>query len=216
MKRYSHLKEKATKWREEGKSLTYICERLSLNKSTVHYWIKGIKYERDKQTYGQQRGTQAMVRKYKTLRKEAYDKAFEEAPALLKNNYFRDFILLYMTEGFRRTGHSVNLANSNPAIVRTFNDWLIKLTEKDIKYILRIHDDHDVKAAVSYWSKYLGIGKKKIKVNLKNNTSRMKTRNWRNLHGILTVQCCDTYLRSAIEAYMDTVEKSWDNLRNGQ
>jgi hypothetical protein len=213
MKRYSHLQEKARRWRTSGHSLSYICYRLSVNKSTAYYWVKGIPYKRSKQSYNQVVGTKSMQEKYRKLRDSAYIDAVKEASHKMETIPFRDFINLYITEGYRRNRNSVAIANSNPEIVALSEVWLRRLTEKPIEHILRVHEDHNVVQTQEFWASLLGIKVGTIKTTLKSNSCRLKTRNWRNLHGIMTLRVNDTYLRSKLQGYMDVLEGEWKKFR---
>lgn len=126
---------------------------------------------------------------------------------------FRDFIILYITEGYRRTTECVALGNSNPSIIKLAHYWIKNLSKRKIIYTLRIHKDHNYKKSIIFWSSYLSINKENIKYILKNNSCLMKTRNWRNEHGILTIATWDTYLKTKIDAYIDYLEKEWSLYR---
>jgi hypothetical protein len=72
-----YLRERARALRVEKKlSLDEITERLALPKTTVWYWIKDLPLGRERRwSVGQRKGTQAMQKKYRVLREEAYDAA---------------------------------------------------------------------------------------------------------------------------------------------
>ena len=57
---------------------------------------------------------------------------------------FRDFLLIFMTEGHRRSRHSVSIANSDPAIVRHSQDWMRRLSASDLVYSIQYHADQDL------------------------------------------------------------------------
>src|SRR5690606_39030567 len=102
--KYDHLRAKAISLRtEKHMTLDEIVECLSLPKTTVYYWIKDlpIPARPRQQHWGQRRGTEAMQAKYAAKREAAYQQGCEEAPELLKNPTFRDFVVLYMAEGYK-------------------------------------------------------------------------------------------------------------------
>lgn len=216
MKKYFHLKEKAIKLRERGHSLNAIQERLQLSKTTIYYWVKNIKREqvikRPVAKKNQKLGSIAVKKKYAKLREVAYNEAFNNAKKMMKIPTFRDFILLYMTEGFRRTRHVVSIANSNPSIIQLANIWINYLTPRKnhLKYNLQIHEDNDEKKIKQFWAKKLKIKSICIKIIRKSNSGKMIGRNWRSVNGVLTVGVNDTYLRSKIQAWMDFVENDWN------
>lgn len=211
VKKYAHLREKAIQLRKEKHlSLNDIVERLQLPKSTVYYWIKDIPIPRtNKQTEGQRRGTLAMQEKYEKLREEAYQSAYQQASELLRNPTFRDFVVLYMAEGYKRDRNLVSVANSDTQIIKLVNYWITKLTNNRVSYSLQCHVDHDEEELKSYWSSELKIPVDEIQVIRKSNSGQLSGRQWRSKYGVLTVRVGDTYLRSNLQAWMDYIQESW-------
>jgi len=113
MKKYVHLKEKAIELREGGSTLNDLCGHFSgIAKTTIYYWIRKIPVKRTAQSEAQRKGTKAIIEKYRKLRKEAYEDAHKKAGKLLSDKFLRDFILIYLTEGFRRNRNVVEVGNS--------------------------------------------------------------------------------------------------------
>jgi len=214
MNRYEHLRSKAVELRKRGYSLTAIQERLSVGKTTAYYWIKKVSCPETKigsQTNGQKIGTEAMQRKYASLRKQAYDSWGTRADELLSDIDNRDFALLYMTEGYRKTRNIVSICNSNPSIVSFSYRWLQRHTTKAPRFIVRLHPDSDAEEVTRYWGRTLKINPKNIHATRKSNSGRMAHRNWRSKYCVFTVAYADTYLRSKIQALMDHIQSKWDS-----
>jgi hypothetical protein len=123
--RYDHLREKAISLRTtRHMTLDEIVERLALPKTTIYYWIKDIPIPRtDKQSEAQRNSTAAMQAKFAALRATAYQQGLAEAPELLQNPTFRDFVVLYMAEGTKRDRNKVGFVNSDPKLVKLAHDW---------------------------------------------------------------------------------------------
>lgn len=208
------IRETAKKMRTEGKTLTEICEVLQKSKSTVHNWIKEIDYtpnkRTSKQTEAQIKATMAMQEKYKRLRDEAYNEFWNKKEELLKNNFLRDFINIYLTEGHRKNRNSVSVANSNPNIIKISYYFIKKFSKKNPFFTLQYHNDQDVSELIIFWSKLLNIKKEQIKIIRKSNSGNLEGRVWSSKHGVFTVGVSDTYLRSKIQALMDVVEEEWN------
>lgn len=203
MKRFEHLKRKALIFRKRGMALGDICDRLKLGKTTVYYWIKGTKIPRtSKQTTAQKLGTTAMQAKYRRLREQAYAEAKQDAHKLLKDPSFRDFIMLYLTEGSRTQRSTAVVTNSNAALIKLGAMWLRKLTTSKITYRVQHHVDQSTCALRKFWSKELGIKRGVIKFSKKSNSGKLKGRNWRCTNGVMQVVTSDTLLRSKIGAWM--------------
>lgn len=211
MNKYKHLKEAALKWRAEGLALDDIAHRLSLNRTTVYYWIKGIEIPRTKkQSDAMQRRAQAHVQKYADKRQMAYEEGVIQADDLFQEHGFRDFIVIYLTEGYRRSRNQVAVCNSNVNIIKLAYMWIKKLAKNKLGYSLQCHVDNDEEELKIYWANHLGIEKEKIKVIRKSNSGELSGRNWRSTHGVFSVRANDTYLRSKIQAWMDLLQKEWE------
>ncbi len=215
--RYDHLREKAIRLRTERQmTLEEIVERLKLPKTTVYYWIKDIpipltekQRQQMRQNFGQRKGTQAMQAKFAALRDQAYQQGLAEAPELLKNPSFRDFVVLYMAEGSKRHRNSVEFVNSDVQMVILANRWICSFTSKKVTYRLQYHIDHIEAELKEYWANVLGITPEVIKIMRKSNSGKLAGRQFRSKYGLLTVHTGDTYLRARLQAWMDFVKAQW-------
>lgn len=210
-RRNDHLRKKAIQLRvEHNMTLNEIVERLKLPKTTVYGWIKHIPIPRTvRQTEAQQRGTAAMQAKYAALREDAYQQGLDEAPELLKDPRFRDFVVLYMAEGYKKGLNTVSFVNSDPAMIVLANEIMTAMTTNKMDYAIQYHVDLDVDGLRTYWAEMLDIDPAKIKLQRKSNSGKMNGRNWRSEYGVLTVRVGDTYLRQRLQAWMDTVKSQW-------
>jgi len=217
MKKYDHLREKAIKLREKGMSLDDICERLCMKKGTVYYWIrdtKPLKWTKKRSKAAIAAG-KISHKKYKKLREEAYQQGLELANELFFKPTFRDFIILYITEGYRKNRNAVAIANSNPVIVSIAYKWIKELKNKNRKILFRLqmHIDQDEEELKKYWAKLLKIKECDINTIRKSNSGNLSGRNWTSKYGLLTVRVGDTYLRAKLQAWMDIIEKEWKKIR---
>jgi hypothetical protein len=211
VKNNSHLINKARKLRKKNKSIDDISKMLNKSRSTVYYWVRDIKLERptEKQSIAQKTGTLAMVRKYKYLRENAYNEFADQAEELLDNTDLRDFILLYMCEGYRKNRNSVSICNSNTNMMRFVNNIIQKYSNNKISYRLQMHIDQDEVTLKNHWAKALDISYNDIIVARKSNSNQLTGRNWASRYGILTIRTSDTYFRSKIQALIDFINNSW-------
>lgn len=216
MKKYDHLRVAARKWRlEDNLSLPEICDRLSLSKGTVHHWLKGIPLQRRSRSGDNLRqegysGKNAL--RLSGLREEAYRKGVSEYPRLLESDpTFRDFIMLFLTEGSRCERNSVAIANSNPRLVQLAYYWLKKLANpaRAFDFRAQIHVDQNLTELVQFWSRELQVNPDLIRLQRKSNSGQLKGRTWRSRYGVLTVRVSDTYLRCRLEAWMNLLQDSW-------
>lgn len=209
--RYDHIRAKAITLRtEQHLTLDEITERLSLPKSTIYHWIKDIPIPTtEKQTAAQRRKAEQNRARYAVLRDAAYQQGLQEAPELLQDLSFRDFVVLYMAEGTKRQRNSVAFVNSNANMVRLANRWICHFTKNKLDYGLQYHVDHDVVELKEYWGRILGISPDIIKVMRKSNANALSGRNFRSQYGLLTVRVGDTYLRARLQGWMDYIQALW-------
>jgi len=122
---------------------------------------------------------------------------------------FRDFVCLYLAEGYKRDRNRVSICNSDPAIVVLGARWINRLVARKVTYALQYHADQDLVAVQGFWSELLGIGPSRVTLQRKSNSNQLKGRAWRSEHGVLAVGSSDTYLRARLQAWMDIVRSTW-------
>jgi hypothetical protein len=191
-------------------TLDEITERLALPRTTVYYWIKDIPIPRtNRQTEAQLNGTRAMVEKFEAMRIAAYAEGAAEFDALCLVPGFRDFVCMYIGEGYKRNRNQVSLANSDPAVVKLADHWLRRFTRRKVTYQVQYHADQDLDELRAFWGRELGVLPDDICVQRKSNSNQLAGRTWRSAHGVLSVRTSDTLLRARVQAWMDQVRASW-------
>ena len=211
----NHLRDKARSLRLQGYTLPDIMERLSLPKTTIYGWIADMpRPARNPRTLAQSNGTKACIEKYTKLRDIAYQKGVEEAPALFKDSSFRDFVTIYLCEGFRRDRNRVSFANSNPIIVQLCHRWFIHLATKPLNYMVQVHVDHDIDEIATFWGNLLHIDGSRIRLQRKSNSNQLSKRQFRSVHGVLSIELNDTYIRARLQAWMDILQDEWLDFAN--
>ena len=210
MKRYEHLRQKAIELRKERKSINEISEMLNKGKATIHYWIKNVDVvlgRTEKQSEAQKIGTKAFSEKCKKARDNQYNNAtvddFDKIEGL------RDFILIYMCEGYRRSRNVVQVVNSNPNIVRLCNVVLKRLSDKKIEYNLSFYDDHNEAELKSFWSNELKVPVEQIRSYIKNGRKKLAGRNNASVNGTMQIRMSNTMLKSKIDGWMDKLQSVW-------
>jgi AcrR family transcriptional regulator len=189
-------------------TLDEIAERLALPKTTVYYWIRDLPLGRPRRE-SPQHGSRAMQAKYRRLREDAYERGQAEYDALVLQPTFRDFVVLYLAEGYKRSRNSVAICNSDARVVSLAAGWLRRLSSGRIGYGLQYHADQDLDALRAFWGTALGIDGAMIKLQRKSNSGQLNGRSWRSEHGVLMVRVGDTLLRARLQAWMDRVRADW-------
>src|SRR3954453_19605210 len=135
-----------------------MAERLALSRSTIYYYcvrdmpIPGSGSGGGFSSDAQLRGTRAMKRKYRLLREAAYREGVEGYAALAEDPTFRDFVCLYIGEGYKRSRNRVALANANPVVVLHATRWIRRLSGRVPVFWLQFHADQDPDALMHFWS----------------------------------------------------------------
>ncbi len=215
MKSLIHLKDKALKLREKNLDIDTIAKMLSIGRTTIYTWVKDIPITKTtKQTLAQQIGSAANKEKHKKIRESYYQQGIEEYNKLKNNITFKDFIMIYLTEGYRKNKNVVDICNSNPRIIKLSYYWMSKLKTEGRKFdfSVQIHEDQYPEEIKNFWASILKINKEEIKIFPKSNSGKLKGRNWRSEFGVLNLRLNDTYFRSKIQAYMDKLEESWEEI----
>lgn len=210
MKSLNHIREKAIKLRYDGYSLPDICNMLGRSKGTVHYWVKDIPLQRNKIEPNIQKMLIGSKNKWKRLRDSAYKDGLEIYQQMKDEKTFRDFIIIYLTEGFRKTKNVVQVVNSNPMIIKNCKYILEKFSDK-IQYIIVSYKDKDEIKVREYWANKLNIDKNIITYYVKEN-GNLKGRNYSSLYGTMRIQVNDYRLRAKMQSWMDMIEDEWKNI----
>jgi hypothetical protein len=210
MDKYAHLRAKAIELRRDHHlSLDEIVERLGLPRTTIYGWIRDIPLGRSKRL-NHLRASEVNRDNARQKRDAAYKEGVAALPALLQEPTFRDFVVLYMAEGYRRNRNEVSLANSEPRIVKVAHHWLQRLATNKLYYSLQCHIDHDEDELKRFWATLLAITPEQIRVIRKSNSNQLSGRQWRSIYGVMTVKVADTYLRARIQAWMNALKQEWD------
>ncbi len=210
----SYLREHARRLRAEKRlTIDELAERLALSRSTVYHWVRDMPIPGSGpgtgfSSEGQRKGTRAMKRKYRLLREAAYREGVESYPVLCEDATFRDFVCMYIGEGYKRSRNRVALGNSDPLVVLHATRWIRRLTDRQPIFSLQYHADQNPDL-VRFWSELLDAPSEAIRLMRKSNSNQLTGRIWRSRYGVLSVSVGDTYLRARLQAWIDLTQQSW-------
>jgi excisionase family DNA binding protein len=211
----AYVREKARQLRLERRmSIDEIAERLALSRSTVYYWVRDLPIPGSGSGGGwpataQRKGSMAMQAKYRRLREDAYEEGRAGFAMLAASPTFRDFICMYIGEGYKRNRDVVALCNSDPAVVALGDRWIKRFASNPVRYALQYHADQDLALVTAFWAQLVGCRPEDVRLQRKSNSNGLAGRSWRSVHGVLTVHTGDTLLRARLQAWMDCVRESW-------
>lgn len=206
-----YLRDRARRLRlEQQLTLDEIAERLALSPTTVWYWIADLLLCRPRRaSAGQRLGNAGMQAKYRKLREDAYARGLAEFSELAVVPTFRDFVVLYIAEGYKRNRNVVSLCNSDAAVIALAAHWMRSLSLNRFGYAVQYHADQDLDELRLHWGAVLEIDGAEIRLQRKSNSSQLARRSWRSAHGVLTVYVGDTLLRARLQGWMDRIRTEW-------
>lgn len=159
-------KQKAIILRKKGYSYSQIKEKLGINKSTLSGWLynmplsqKRIKELRDLSPQRIERYRNTMRVKKETRLNEVYKKASNDIGKFSRREIFLLGLFLYWGEGTKTANSSIQLTNTNPAMIKFFIRWLelLGVNKKDLKVKLHLYSDMDIDRSIAFWLKTLKI-----------------------------------------------------------
>jgi len=210
-----YLKAKTRDLRQR-KQLTIdeLAERLALPRTTIYYWVRDLPIASSGPGGGfsseaRRKAARANSRKYRLLREAAYDEGIETYFWFDGDADFRDFVCLYIAEGYKRCRNRVSIGNSDPAVLSVAQRWMTRFSRRDLDYQLQYHADQDEAALRRFWGSQLGIDPERIKLQRKSNSGGLAVRTWRSKHGVLSIGSNDTYFRAELQAWIDLVREGW-------
>jgi transcriptional regulator with XRE-family HTH domain len=140
-----YVREKARELRrEQHLSIDEIAERLALSRTTVYYWVHGMPLGRRRRD-NPHPGARKMLAKHRRLREEAYQLGVWEFPRLLKHPTFRDFVALYIAEGYKRNRNTVTICNSDASVMQIGTLWMRRFSRRKLTFSVQFHADQDLR-----------------------------------------------------------------------
>jgi DNA-binding XRE family transcriptional regulator len=207
----SYIKEKARQLRIEKKlTIDELAERLAISRTTIFYWVKDLSIRTtESERLASRRASEANRRIHAERRAAAYAQGQAEYAALSTEKTFRDFVCMYIGEGYKRNRNTVSICNSDPTVIKLGTSWMGRLTERPITYSFQHHADQSPRELCVFWGELLAIDPASIKFQRKSNSGQLAGRIWRSKYGVLQVRASDTYLRARLDAWMDRVRADW-------
>jgi len=216
MKKYAHLRAKARVLRKrDGKTLDELAEMLAMPRTTVYYWIKDLPLPPERIVEGRRKAAWAArgatKRKYAKLRQEAYSAGMAMIDELSLSPTFRDFVTMYIGEGYKRRRNTVNICNSDPRVIRLCFGWMKKLAnpERPFKFTLWYFEDQSTDDLRAFWATELDIAPDDIQLRAKDGAGKLARRSWRSQYGVMSVTVNDTYLRAKLQSWIDWIKEQW-------
>jgi hypothetical protein len=190
-----------------------IAEMLSISISEIFDWLQpyplDIHVKQMEEHY--KRSADINRKRAAAKRDDVYKEAWEQAPVLFKDVYFRDFINMYLGEGGKKDRSKIVIANSDVTVLQLSHYWMLKfkIPNNAMYYNVQIHEDHDEAEIKEYWAKALSITPEMVNITHKSNSGKLSGRQFRTRYGVFSIQASDTYFHSKMQAWLTYLRKQW-------
>jgi len=157
------LREKARQLRVSKKlTIDELSDRLLIPRTTIYYWVRDLSIPVTERglagrAAARRRGSRAMQRNYRLLRAAAYEEAARNFEDMATDPTFRDFVCLYIAEGYKRNRNTVSVCNSDLAVIKVADRWMRALARNPMRYSIQYHADQDPSALRRFWGGELDI-----------------------------------------------------------
>lgn len=223
-------KNQAIKLRLKGKSYGQISRILNVPKSTLSYWLKDLKLNKEAQLLIKKRvantSIKALIMRNKKQTflaeeraKRIRGKAKKEVKKFLNNKLFLIGVSLYWAEGYKKGAFGskwkgVDFANSDPEMIKVaikFFRKICKVDEEKIKIQIIAHQNVNIKKAIEYWSKITKIPKdqfNKTFQRIKNDKSKSYRKNKTLTYGTVHIRINDVKLFFRIIGWIEGLKSN--------
>jgi transposase-like protein len=207
----AYVRQKARQLRvEKHLSIDEIAKRLALPKTTIYYWVRDLPLGRERRANpGQAKGNRSLSAKCRLRRAASYALGRLEFERLSRDPTFRDFVCLYIAEGYKRNRNKVSVGNSDPTVVVLCTRWIRRFARNPVTFSVQYHADQDLDELTEFWGQRVGVAPERIRLQRKSNSGQLAGRTWRSRHGVLTVYAGDTALRSRLQGWIDCLQEQW-------
>jgi hypothetical protein len=206
----TYIREKARQMRvEKDLTIDEISERLAISRQTIFYWVRDLPMRRPRRHPDYEVRARENSLRFKRLRDAAYEQGWEEFDELVLEPTFRDFVCMYIGEGYKRDRNRVSICNSDSNVLVLADFWIRRFARNRPWYSLQYHADQELDDLKRFWAQMLVIEPADIRTQRKSNSNQLKGRTWRSRWGVLTVGTNDTYFRARLQAWIGRTTEEW-------
>ena len=218
---------------EQQLTVDQLALRLTLPRSTVYYWVRdlplgsgprpgvrsgavgardvGIAASPTDAAIALAKGGDAAVKRKGSHASSdaAYENALRSFDDLTAQPTFRDFVCLCITRGCTRERTKFSLTDSDPAVMRLANRWLLRLTDKSPLFSIQYESSQSLTELRRFWGRIVGTEARTIRVREEATRADAHEPGQRLHHGLLTVAVDDALLRARLQAWMRKTRDGW-------
>jgi hypothetical protein len=215
-------------------SVDQLAKRLALPRSTIYYWVRDLPLrERSAAEQGTRPGgvgpsgaqtggvgVAAQVggvgaggagsRVARAKRAGAYEQALRSYDDLIAQPTFRDFMSVYIVDGYKRDRRKVALSSADPDVMRLARRWIWRLSDRSPSLSVRYTADQSRDELRRFWSDAVGEELRSIRATHTADDELLGC-GWsaRPVHGVLTAAVQDSVLRARMQAWMFRTREEW-------
>ena len=201
---------------EQRLTVEQLAARLALPRSTVYYWVRDLPLaERVGEGVGARTRTGAgstagAAKRASALAGDAaYEDALRSFDDLAAQPTFRDFVCLYIARGSTRERAKVSLSDSDAAVMRLANRWMLRLSDRSPLLSVRYEPGQSLTELRHFWGGVVGVQARTIQVHDEADLPWDRHVAGRARHGVLTVSVEDALLRARLQAWICKTRDSW-------
>jgi len=217
-------REKAIALRKQEMSYSQIKKVLGVSKSTLSYWLKDFPLSKERVEELQRKGwekSEASREKFRiTMRKkkeeriaDAYKVQKKFLLPLSKRDLFIAGLMLYWGEGTKSHMYALELANTDPAVMKLFIHWLtksLKAPKDKIKVRIQLYKDMDIDKTLQFWSKTLYIPLCQfVKPQVKKSSSKRINHKGSFGYGTCSAKICNVLLAEKIHMGIKVISDTY-------
>ena len=161
---YKKEKTLVLQMRKSGMSYSQIRERVSVSKSTLSKWLQDFPLSENRMKELRDNNPKRIER-FRATMKIKRDKRIDtqrervgrDIGKLTQRELFIAGFFLFWGEGSKGRSSMVAFANTDPVMVKCFLDWVVAIggERKQVRFVLHLYKDMDVKKELAVWSKAL-------------------------------------------------------------
>jgi hypothetical protein len=203
---------------EQQLTVDQLAGRLAVPRSTVYYWVRDLPLRTARAESaevaegaepGDAGGTAGEREHLSPGQASAYEQGLRSFDDLVAQPTFRDFLCIYILEGYKRDRSRVSLTNADPAVMRLVNRWIWRLTDKSPSLSVRCPPEQSISELRRFWSETVGAQPEAIRARSGKEGEPVQRSSTPTLHGALTVSVEDKLLRARLQAWMCKMREDW-------
>lgn len=200
---------------EQQLTLDQLAKRLALSRSTVYYWVRDLPLHDDRgdarRSLAREDSDDAPVEAdaIRPGQASAYEQGLSSFDDLAAQPTFRDFVCLYILEGYKRDRKRVAIASGDPAVMRLANRWIWRLTDRSPSLSISCKPDQSIGELRRFWGETIGVTGGEIRARGAREAEPLHRWGPAPVHGVLTIAVEDRLLRARLQAWMCRLREGW-------